>query len=214
MFSYGYEDFDVSRIAQPWIPPASLSPLYHVGSMFFQVGVFSYPASRDSTSVLQQLCCPGAFLFNKGMGDKEGAGFYKLCGSVSGCGRGACTSMPAGWNHQDGVQGDSVDVPFWCCECMLHEVIVVNHLVFSYAITCFTFIFSSTGSVFQSSNERRRNHPQWTEKEICRDLNVDVIYNIWCFVKISTYTPIMSALFWIITVLRWSALQWITVLKK
>lgn len=126
--------------------------------VFFQVGVFSYPASCDSTSVLQQLCCSGAFLFNQGVGNQKGAGFYNVRGSMSGCGWGACTSMPAGRHHQDGVQSDSLDIPFWCCECNSMKLFLY-HFFFPYIMTCFMFIFSFTGSVFQDSNERRRNHP-------------------------------------------------------
>lgn len=43
----------------------------------------------------------------------------------------------------------------------------------SYRNTCVT-LFSFTGSVFQGSNERRRNHPQWTQKKICWDLILGV----------------------------------------
>ncbi|TMS17260.1 39S ribosomal protein L18, mitochondrial [Larimichthys crocea] len=58
-----------------------------------------------------QLSCLGARLFNQGVGGEEGAGVHKLRGSVSGCGRSAGTSMQAGRHHEDGVQGDSLDVP-------------------------------------------------------------------------------------------------------
>lgn len=82
----------------------------------FQIGVFSHSALRDGTGVLQQFSCPGAVLFNQRVGTEEGAGFHKMCGSVSSCRRGAGTAMPAGGHHQDGVQGNSLDVPLRCCE--------------------------------------------------------------------------------------------------
>lgn len=107
-----------------------------------QVGVFSHPAPCDSRGVLQHLTCAGAFLLDQGVGGEEGAGFHLLRGSMSGCGRGACTPLPAGRHHQDGLQGDSLDVPLRRC------------------------------SILQDSNERGRNNPQWTQTEIHRDMTL------------------------------------------
>lgn len=173
-------------------PSSSLSYYFHHdGSLCFQVGVFSYPASCDSRSVLQQLCYSSSFLLNQGVGDKEGAGYYKLRGSMSGCGWGACTSMPAGWHHQDGVPGDSLDVPFWCCEYKQYEVISIkpflssrHHLLHIYVLF---HRFSLSGQ------------PWKKEESSSANLGGNILglefscSHIWYSVKISTSIPTTSA---------------------
>lgn len=116
----------------------------------FQIGVFSHSALRDGTGVLQQFSCPGAVLFNQRVGTEERAGFHKMCGSMSSCRRGAGTAMPAGRHHQDGVQGNSLDVPLWRCESS-HNNNDLNSFLSCSVISCFVIIVSLncfTGSVF------------------------------------------------------------------
>lgn len=170
--------------SQVWSPHASASPgLPLPGCLsFLQVGVFTFTAPRDRTGLLQRLSSPCAFLFDQGVGVEEGAGFHTLCGGLSGCGRSAGASMHAGWHYQDGVQGNSLDVPLWCCECMDHNL---HTQIISHVITCCMFIlfwlfFSSTGAVFQGSNERWRNNPQWTQKKIHWHLNWGFLFITFC----------------------------------
>lgn len=103
--------FSYTRSSLPF--PVLLTPFCYTS---FQIGVFSHSALRDGTGVLQQFSCPSAVLFNQRVGTEEGAGFHKMCGSMSSCRRGAGTAMSAGGHHQDGVQGNSLDVPLRRCE--------------------------------------------------------------------------------------------------
>ena len=128
----------------------------------FQVDVLSQPTPRDSTGVLQQLSCSSAFLLNQRVGREEGAGFHKLCGSMSGCGGGAGASMPASRHHKDGVQGNSLDIPLRCCEYMQEELVDeylcnISEVVFFFFFLIISFLLFA-GSGFQDCNERRRNH--------------------------------------------------------
>ena len=118
-----------------WTPPAFRFCFYCFCLWSFQVGINSHPAPCDGRSVLLQLSCPGALLFDQGVGVKEGAGHHKLRGSVSSGGRRAGTKMSAGWHHQDGVQGNSLDVPLWSCE-------YIQLMLENYCMLFFFFSFS------------------------------------------------------------------------
>ena len=126
-----------------WTPPAFRFCFYCFCLWSFQVGINSHPAPCDGRSVLLQLSCPGALLFDQGVGVKEGAGHHKLRGSVSSGGRRAGTKMSAGWHHQDGVQGNSLDVPLWSCEYI--QLMLENYCMlfffFSFSFSFLSFIF-------------------------------------------------------------------------
>jgi len=178
----------------------------------FQVEILSQPTPCDCRSVLQQLSCPGAFLFHQRVGSEEGVGFHTLRGSVSGCGGGAGTSMSTGWHHQDGVQGYSLDIPFRCCE--YRQQRWTEFVIFLYC-TCLIFISTSlAGSGFQGCNERGRSHSQWTQEEICRDLNFGWIRHTCCFDKcpLNPLFPILSLV--AVWLFRLPRLQWATTSRK
>lgn len=171
-----------------------------------QVGVFSHSAPCDGPSVLQLLCCPGAFLFDQGVGGEEGAGLHTLRGSVSGCGRGAGTSMPAGWHHQDGVQGDSLDVPLWRCEYTQHQLLLENSFV-----GLFPPHKSSPDPCFSLPDFPRfsPSEEQWNREEspsvnpegntYLPEFRCHLSHQLFC--KNVLCIPVLSALLWIMTIL-------------
>lgn len=115
-----------------------------------QVGVFSHSEACDGRSVLPQFLCPGALLFNQGVGSEEGARLHKLCGGVSSGWRGAGTSMPAGGHHQDGVQGDTLDIPLRRCEFMQYQQLLghwypCHHLLHAHLLNFLFHRFSLSG---------------------------------------------------------------------
>lgn len=78
-----------------------------------QAGVLSHQPLCNSTRVLQLLFCARVDVLHQRVGAEERAAFHKVCGSVSGCGRGAGTAMPSGRHHQDGVHCHSLGAPLW-----------------------------------------------------------------------------------------------------